>query len=147
MVKNKGEGNRGGSRDPGKRSSSPDATAKPPGKESITVDEFVKARVLPKLQPVVAMLRELMREMAPDVKEGISYGIPAYKGRSIIAVISPTKKDITFAFSRGAEFGDSYGLLQGKGKVSKHLKIRTLDDIDREALRYYIRQALEFDAG
>jgi hypothetical protein len=37
-------------------------------------------------------------------------------------------------------------LLQGKGKVSKHVKIRTFQDIDKEALRYYIKQALEFDA-
>jgi hypothetical protein len=36
-------------------------------------------------------------------------------------------------FSRSAEFEDRYGLLQGKGK-------------NTDALRYYIRQALEFDA-
>jgi hypothetical protein len=40
--------------------------------ESLNVDEYVKTRVLPEFQPVVAMLRELMREMAPDVEEGIS---------------------------------------------------------------------------
>ena len=45
-----------------------------------------------------------MREMAPDIQEEIHYGIPAFKGWRILAVISPTKKDITFAFSRGVEF-------------------------------------------
>jgi uncharacterized protein YndB with AHSA1/START domain len=119
---------------------------KPGGKASMTVDEFVKARVLPEFQPVVAMLRELMREMAPDVKEEIHYGIPAYKGRRILAVISPTRKDITFAFSRGAEFEDTFGLLQGRGNVSKHVKIKNLQNINKDALRYYIRQALELDA-
>jgi hypothetical protein len=112
----------------------------------MTVDEFVKARVLPEFQPIVAMLRELMREMAPDVIEEISYGIPAFRGNRILAVISPTRKDITFAFSRGAEFEDRYGLLQGKGKVSKHVKIKDVQSVDKDALRYYIRQALEFDA-
>ncbi len=66
-----------------------------------------------------------------------------YKGRRIFAVISPTKKDITFSFSRGSHFEDKYGLL--KGKVSKHVKIKTLQAIDKDALRYYIRQALEWD--
>lgn len=47
----------------------------------MTVDEFVKTRVLPEFQPIAAMLRELMREMAPDAHEEIRYGIPAYKGR------------------------------------------------------------------
>ncbi len=112
-----------------------------------TVDEFVETRVPAKFRPVVEMLRDLMRETAPDATEMISYGIPAYKGRRILVVISPTKKDITFAFSRGAEFEDRYGLLQGKGNVSKHVKIRNLQDANKDALRYYISQALELDAG
>jgi hypothetical protein len=113
--------------------------------EKMTVDDFVKTKVLPELQPIVAMIRELMKEYAPDAQEIISYGIPAYKAKRILAVISPTKKDITFAFSRGAEFEDRYGLLQGVGKVSKHVKIDNLAQVDKEALRYYIQQALELD--
>ena len=91
------------------------------------------------------MLRELMREMAPNAKEAIRYGIPAYISRHILIVINPTKKAITFAFSRGAEFEDKYGLLQGKGSISKHVKIKNLQSVNKDALRYYIKQALEFD--
>ncbi len=115
-------------------------------KDEVTVDEFVKTRVLPELQPVVAMIRDLMKEYAPEAKEMISYGLPAYKVRRIIAVISPTKKDITFSFSRGTAFEDKYGLLRGVGKVSRHVKIKNLATANKEALRYYIQQALEFDA-
>lgn len=117
----------------------------PQVKAYMNVDEFVKTRVLPEFQPIVAMLRELMLETVPDVKEEMRYGIPAYKARRIIAVISPTKKDITFAFSRGAEFEDNYRLLRGKGTISKHVKIKDLNSVNRDALRYYIGQALEFD--
>lgn len=92
------------------------------------------------------MLRELMHEMAPDAVEVIAYGIPAYKRKRVLAVISPTKKDITFAFSRGAEFEDKYDLLEGVGKVSRHVKIKNLDTVNKEALRYYIGQALELDS-
>jgi hypothetical protein len=31
----------------------------------MTVDEFVKTKVLPEFQPIVAMVRKLMLEMAP----------------------------------------------------------------------------------
>jgi hypothetical protein len=113
--------------------------------ETMTVDDFVKAKVLPELQPVVAMIRKLMRECAPNVTESISYGIPAYKAKRILAVISPTRKDITFSFSRGTEFEDKYGLLRGVGKVSRHVKIKNLASANKDALRYYIQQALEFD--
>jgi hypothetical protein len=111
-----------------------------------TVDEFVKANVLAQHQDIVAMLRELMREMAPNAREQMSYGMPVWKGRRIFAWVSPTKKDITFAFSRGAEFEDKHGLLQGVGKRSRHVKINDLRLVKKAALRYYVNQALAFDA-
>jgi len=112
---------------------------------ALTVDEFIQTRILPEFHPIVAMLRGLMKECAPNVTESISYGIPAYKGKRILAVISPTKKDITFSFSRAGQFEDKYGLLRGVGKSSKHVKIKNLAGANLEALRYYIQQALEFD--
>ncbi|MBM4429598.1 MAG: DUF1801 domain-containing protein [Chloroflexi bacterium] len=112
----------------------------------MTVDEFVQTKVLPEYRDIVTFLRRLMKQCAPEAEEGISYGIPAFRGRRILAAISPTKRGITFAFSRGAEFQDKYGLLEGVGKVSKNVRIRHLKDINEAALRYYIQQALEFDA-
>jgi uncharacterized protein YdhG (YjbR/CyaY superfamily) len=113
--------------------------------DKMSVDEFVNLKVLPELQPVVTMIRALMKECAPEAQELISYGIPAYKTKRIIAVISPTKKDITLSFSRGVQFEDRYGLLKGVGKSSKHVKVKNLASANVDALRYYIQQALEFD--
>ena len=98
----------------------------------MNVDEFVKNKVLPEYRDIVELIRQCMREMAPNAQEMISYGIPAYKGNRALAVISPTKKDITLAFSHGAEFEDKYGLLQGVGKVSKNLKFKTVDEVKKE---------------
>jgi hypothetical protein len=109
------------------------------------VDRFVATKVKPELRDVVASIRALMKKQAPQAKLGISYGIPAWRGKRILAVISPTKRDITFAFSRGADFDDKYGLLQGVGKVSKHVKIANGSEINKAALRYYIKQALQCD--
>jgi hypothetical protein len=111
----------------------------------ITVDEFVNTKVLPEFRPVVEMLRRLMRENAPNAREFMSYGIPNYQGNRGLAVISPTKHNITLAFSKGAQFEDEYGLLQGVGHVSKHLKLAAVDQVPEEALVYYINQALRLD--
>jgi hypothetical protein len=115
--------------------------------ETKTVDDFVKQKVLPEFHPVVAKIRALMQEYAPGAQEIISYGIPSYKMKHIVAVISPTKKDITLAFSRGADMEDRYDLLKGVGKVSKHIKLRKVDDINPEILRYYIQQAVDLDTA
>ncbi len=112
----------------------------------MSVDEFVERRVLPEYRDIVTAIRKLMREEAPEAKEIISYGIPAYRIRLIIAVISPTKNGITLAFSRGAEFEDKYGLLEGEGRKSKNVRMSEVDDVNEEALRYYIRQAVAIEA-
>jgi uncharacterized protein YdhG (YjbR/CyaY superfamily) len=112
---------------------------------AMTVDEFVQTKVLPEYRDVVALIRQYMRELAPDAQELISYGIPAYKLTRIIAVISPTKKDITLSFSRGMQMEDRYNLLKGVGKSSKHIKFKSVDDVNKEVLAYYVNQALELN--
>ena len=115
---------------------------------TLTVDEYVKTKILPQYQDIVRAIRDLVRDCAPNAKEYIAYGIPVWKVRKIFAVISPNKKNITFSFTHGAEFKDKYGLLKGVGKVSRHVKIKDVQAIpvNEAALRYYIQQALEFDA-
>lgn len=110
-----------------------------------TVDSFIENRVQPEHREIVEALRKLMRETAPDAREVITYGVLVWRGNLILAVVSPTKKDITFAFSKGAVFEDKYGLLKGVGRVSKHVKLKDVKDVNRAALTYYIKQALELD--
>jgi hypothetical protein len=112
----------------------------------MAVEEFPRKKVLPPYMEIVTTLRRLMRETAPDAKETMTYGILAFKRNRIIAVLNPTKKGITFAFSRGAEFEDKYGLLEDLGKVSKNVRIKSADEINEEALRYHIRQAVKKDS-
>jgi hypothetical protein len=111
-----------------------------------TVEEFIDQEVQPEHREIVDRLRTLMREVAPNAKEVLTYGILGWRGNLMLAVVSPTKKDITFSFSRGAEFEDKYALLKGVGKKSKHVKIKNVQAINQEALGYYIKQALELDA-
>jgi hypothetical protein len=110
-----------------------------------TVDDFVKQKVLPEYRPVVALIRRIVREAAPQAQEYIAYGIPVWKIHKIFAVISPNKKGITLSFTHGREFEDKYNLLRGVGKVSRVVRMADIRDVNKAALRYYIRQALKFD--
>jgi hypothetical protein len=60
-------------------------------------------------------------------------------------VVRLARTDIAFALSRGAEFEDKYGLIQGVGKASKLVKIVNIKDVNTNSLRYYIKEALKFD--
>ncbi len=111
----------------------------------MTVDEYVRTKVQPEFQDTVARLRGLMHELAPEVRETMSYGMPTYKVKRIVTYILPMKKDITFSFTYGVKFEDKYGFLKGDAKFARYLKFKTPDDIDRTVLAYYLRQALELD--
>jgi len=112
----------------------------------MTVDEFVKRRVLPEFRNIVAMIRKIMQEIAPAAQEAIAYGIPVWKCSKIFAVLSPTKKDITVSFTHGRSFKDKYRLLRGVGKVSKHIKFKRVEGVRKNVLRYYVKQAVQFDS-
>ena len=103
----------------------------------MTVNEFVKTRVQPEHRPIVAAVRGLMREHAPDAREAISYGMPTYGQNKPVAWINASKSGITFGFRQGAYLEDKYGLLRGVAK--------TLDDVNKPALKYYIKQAVKLD--
>jgi hypothetical protein len=111
----------------------------------MNLDEFVRSKVLPDLRPVVAAIRSLMKEFAPEAKEAISYGIPMYGLKKPIAWINPTKTGVTFGFRQGAYFEDRYGMLRGVGKHARHVRMKNLDQVNKPALKYYIKQALTLD--
>jgi hypothetical protein len=112
----------------------------------VSVNEFVEAKVPAEFREVVAAIRGLMKECAPDAEEVISYGMPVYRGKKIFAWINPPVKDVTFGFSRGAQMEDKYSLLRGTAKGgARHVKMKNPAEVNRPALKYYIKQAVKLD--
>ena len=87
------------------------------GKGKDELSTISELRVLPEFYPVVTMIRDLMKECAPQAKEIISYGLPAYQTQRIVAVISSNKKDITFSFSARVQFALSLRLAPGGRQI------------------------------
>jgi hypothetical protein len=111
----------------------------------MTVDEFVESKVQPEFRPIVSAIRSLMKECAPRAEEVMSYGIPMYSQKKPLAWISPSKTGISLGFREGVSFEDAYGLLRGSVKHAKHIKMATPGDVNKPALRYYIKQAVKLD--
>jgi hypothetical protein len=109
------------------------------------IDAYAQARLTPEYQEFLARIRDLMATHAPDATEVISSGSPAWRGSRILAIISPSKTHLTFAFERGASFTDRHGLLEGEGKQTRHVKIRQWSPALDEALPDYIAQAVSAD--
>jgi hypothetical protein len=112
---------------------------------SADFDKAVEAKVPDHYRPIVTALRGLVRECAPEAGETVMYGSPAWKGNKGLAIISVSKTHLTFAFDRGADFADAHGLLAGAGKKTRHVKLKSLDTLNEDALRDYITQAAALD--
>ena len=111
----------------------------------MTVDEFVELKVLPEHRPIVAAVRSLMSECAPKAEEVISYGMPVYRFKKPFAWISTGKTGISVGFREGRSFKDPYGLLRGAAKHAKNVRMTSLAEVNRPALKSYIKQAVALD--
>jgi hypothetical protein len=110
----------------------------------MTVGEFVRHKVSAEQRETVETIRGVIRQAVPEAKEVIAFGTLGWKSKGMLAVINPTKKYVTVAFMRGADFEDKYGMLEGVGRVRKLFKIKYAD-VNKNALRYYIKQPVKFD--
>ena len=61
----------------------------------------------------------------------------------MISGIFVYKKHISLEFSLGFLMKDPDGLLEGKGKYRRHLKLYSLDDVTKKKIAYYVEQAVK----
>jgi len=92
--------------------------------------------------------RGLVLDLLPDAVESvdrpakmIAYSLAAgYKG--VICTIMPAKSHVSLGVSRGADLPDPANLLEGTGKVHRHIKVRTSADVARPELRALLQAAV-----
>jgi hypothetical protein len=78
---------------------------------------------------------EAMRLCGDDVRELLHDGHPtACVGEAAFAYVNTFKAHVNVGFFRGAEIADPEGLLEGAGKLMRHVKLRPDRDIDAAAL-------------
>ena len=113
-----------------------------------TVDDL-----LPKYPDDVRALAEAARsalaKALPGVTEGVdlpakllsySYG-PGYKG--LVCTLIMSKTGVKLGIFRGAGLPDPKRLLQGAGKVHRHVQLRVPGDLDRPELKELLDAALQ----
>jgi len=85
---------------------------------------------------------EVMRATGDDVREILHDGHPtACVGDAAFAYVDAFTAHVNVGFFHGAELDDPAGLLEGTGKVMRHVKLRPDHEVDAEALRGLIEAA------
>ncbi len=93
-------------------------------------------------------LREVLLENLPNIIEQLD--VPAkmiaycygQKYAELVCTIIPSKIGLKLGFNRGTELPDPGKLLEGTGKVSRYVEIKSIEQIKSPALKKLIESAL-----
>jgi hypothetical protein len=120
----------------------------------ILVSEHIN-KVPPTVRPIVQAARRTVKAVAPTADE-ISYRSQpprsssymwkivryAVDGENVVGIGTFPRHSMLF-FYRGRELDDGSGLLEGSGKDSRFIKLRTPGDAERPAVKQLLRKAFK----
>jgi len=87
---------------------------------------------------------ETIRVLGPDVRELLHDGCPtACLGDAAFAYVAAFKTHVNIGFFHGAELDDPAGLLEGAGKLMRHVKVVWGKPVDEAALQALIAAAYQ----
>jgi hypothetical protein len=112
-----------------------------------TIDQFL-ASYNPEICTLALQVRSLVLEVMPGAIEQvdvpsklIAYGY-GKKYADLVFTLMPTKAWVTLGVYRGSHLPDPHGLLEGTGKVHRHVKVRTKADLESPALKKLMQDAV-----
>jgi hypothetical protein len=114
------------------------------------LEELIAGRP-PNVQEIAQRVLAIARELVPDAVEsadGEDYGVgfgPGYKG--LVFVITPLADAVRLGIAGGASLDDPAGLMQGRGKVHRHVRLTDTAQAEDPALRDLMARAAAARAG
>jgi hypothetical protein len=114
------------------------------------VEEFVNHSE-PRMRNLARKVREFVRGVYPDLIERLDKGYwmirygSGEKMNDDVSYISTHKAHLNIGLMRGSQLPDPTGLLEGTGKMLRHIKIKKEADLEEhgEALRALLKAALD----
>src|SRR5580658_2699000 len=105
----------------------------------------------PHISYLTLALREIVLEEAPDAIESIvkTYAVAigfSFTGKPLkdgFCHIVTYSSHVNLGFNRGALLPDPNGVLQGTGKLIRHVTVREENELDRPFVRRYLQAAIE----
>jgi hypothetical protein len=101
------------------------------------------------VQELAWKARDLIFSVAPAISETvypqmkvIRYGTDGNKMSGLVFGLMPTKNGVSLGFMHGTSLPDPENLLEGTGKNLRHIKLKTLEDVSRPALRNLLKAEL-----
>jgi len=106
------------------------------------IDGFFKKQP-PHLRAILEELRRLVEEAAPDAVSSLKWGMPFFTvNGSMMCSLGGHKAHVNLILmGPAAAFDDPDGRLSGTSANGRHLRLTSLDELPRAAVRHWLRVA------
>ena len=112
----------------------------PPMKAYASFAEWKKDQSA-KNKRLIGALQRVVKRVAPQLSTGVKWGQGCFLAQDVPKLYIHAEDDhVQFGFYRGSSLSNANGLLAGKGKYVRHVKIAKPSDIDDAALAALILQ-------
>ncbi len=98
--------------------------------------EKVIANFSIEIKVIASTTRQLIYDLMPKVVEvvwlqqkNIGFGTGIKKNTAHFCYIMPASKHVNLGFNYGSELPDPHGLLEGTGKLFRHIKIKSVEQL------------------
>ncbi len=115
--------------------------------ESSKVLDFINKikMVDPSKHKVLEGIRKIVFEHYPKIKEHMMYGGILFKLDEDVAGVFVYKHHVSLEFSYGYKFEDPDKLLDGGGQYRRHLKFKSMDEVQTKNIDFFVKQIGLFD--
>lgn len=91
---------------------------------------------------IVQRVRTVVEEAAGTVSEMVKYGGIVFSRVAPFCGVYAYQEHVSVEFGHGYTFKDPHGVLEGGGKYRRHIKLRSVADVQDKHLGEYVKQAL-----
>jgi len=105
------------------------------------VEAFV-AKQSPAQRKTINRLRAIVQGAVPGLEERMRWLQVGYlvSNRDVCGIY-PSSNHVNLSFAKGSTLKDPEGLLEGTGKGMRHIKIFMVEEVSKETIEAYVREA------
>jgi hypothetical protein len=112
-------------------------------KTSTHVEKYIEKQKSPQKE-IVQRLRDIILKTLPDIKEEFKMGVPWYEERFYVVAL---RDHVNLGFSVKGLSEREMALFEGKGRMMRHIKFFSLEDVDEARVVKSLRLVAEKGVG
>jgi hypothetical protein len=102
------------------------------------ITEYIEAAPAEQKQ-IMEALRKLIHDTVPGTNEEFKWSRPVFRTTKDFTYLKTAKAYVTLGFMEFQKLDDPQNKLEGTGKDMRHIKIKTMNDIDQELLKKWFK--------